>query len=446
MRLLDHASLAHMLYSELLADDDAARNVSPERSGVTVPGLNEFSAPVRMKVLRRVVSGAASDDEMDAAVGVWVELFQERGYVDAPPKSQRWRELARLFASVHLEALARSIERDRGDYGGKATFPLLAEPAPPDAIADAVPLRELFNGYIAELKLSGKGRGAEQRWRPVFDDLISFLGHDDASRVTRDDLRRWSDALRSRLAPRTVKNVYLASTKAVLTWAVDNGRIASNPVIGIKVRVAKAPRGREKGFIAEEACAVLRAAQNYQPSASTNPATRESEQMTLAKRWIPWLSAFTGARVAELAQLRKEDVRQDGEIHYVRITPDAGPVKTRQYRDVPLHPQLIELGFLRMVEGASPGPLFYRAGTQRGAKTIAERVSTWVRGLGVIGKEVAPSYGWRHRMKTIGRELGVDARVLDAIQGHAPRTAGEHYGDVTLVAKAAVISQFPWIR
>jgi site-specific recombinase XerD len=43
-------------------------------------------------------------------------------------------------------------------------------------------------------------------------------------------------------------------------------------------------------------------------------------------------------------------------------------------------------------------------------------------------------HGFRHRFKTIGLEAGISTRVLDAIQGHAARTAGDSYGDVTVKA------------
>lgn len=36
-------------------------------------------------------------------------------------------------------------------------------------------------------------------------------------------------------------------------------------------------------------------------------------------------------------------------------------------------------------------------------------------------------------------------RVLDAIQGHAPRNVSEGYGDVTIKAKANAIAKFPAI-
>jgi integrase len=169
--------------------------------------------------------------------------------------------------------------------------------------------------------------------------------------------------------------------------------------------------------------------------------------MVAAKRWTPFLAAYTGARIAELTQLRKEDVRESNGIHYLRITPEAGSVKTQEYRDVPLHPHLIDLGFLDFVAAAKPGPLFYKAGERKGkahpSTIVADRVGKWIRSLKIADASVQPNHGWRHRLKTVGREAGIDGRVLDAIQGHAPRTAGDNYGDVTLATKWAAIERLP---
>lgn len=56
----------------------------------------------------------------------------------------------------------------------------------------------------------------------------------------------------------------------------------------------------------------------------------------------------------------------------------------------------------------------------------------------------------RHRLtythelfKTLGRELGVSDRAIDAIQGHAARNAGDGYCDFTIIAKARVIDALP---
>lgn len=169
--------------------------------------------------------------------------------------------------------------------------------------------------------------------------------------------------------------------------------------------------------------------------------------MTAAKQWVPLLGAYSGARVGELCQLRAEDVRQDDGIHYIRITPDAGTVKSGMFRDVPLHDHVVGEGFLDFVKKSGSGPLFYRSRPRRGktspAETVAGRLGKWLRALGVIPEQIQPSHAWRHRLKTVGRELGADPRVLDAVQGHAARTAGDDYGDVTLKAKHTFIKKLP---
>ena len=113
-----------------------------------------------------------------------------------------------------------------------------------------------------------------------------------------------------------------------------------------------------------------------------------------------------------------------------------------------MHPQLTDLGFGEFVNAASDGPLFFdggseREGRQHPSKQVAQRLAVWIRSLKVIAEEVDPNHGWRHRLKTVARDLDLDMRIVDAIQGHAPRTAGERYGDVSLAAKDKVVKQLP---
>jgi integrase len=98
--------------------------------------------------------------------------------------------------------------------------------------------------------------------------------------------------------------------------------MASNPADGLKVKSAKVVRTRSKGFSTDEAKALLRQASGYVASA------REHTKTAAAKRWAPWLCAYTGARVGEIVQLLKEDIRltTDGLI-IINITPEAGTVK-----------------------------------------------------------------------------------------------------------------------
>ena len=133
----------------------------------------------------------------------------------------------------------------------------------------------------------------------------------------------------------------------------------------------------------------------------------------------------------------------------IRITPEAGSVKNYRARDVPLHPHLIEQGFLQAIEGKK-GPLFFDPGRYRGgsegnpqAKKVGEHLATWVRGIGVNHPEVQPNHGWRHRFKTEARKANMSPEVRDAIQGHVPRTEGEAYGDFSAEVMLREINKLP---
>jgi integrase len=73
--------------------------------------------------------------------------------------------------------------------------------------------------------------------------------------------------------------------------------------------------GRRKSYSDEEALAVL----NH---ASKHRSNRERAKLVLAKQWVPWLCAYTGARLGEMAQLRGSDVFQQAGRWVLRITPE----------------------------------------------------------------------------------------------------------------------------
>jgi integrase len=125
-------------------------------------------------------------------------------------------------------------------------------------------------------------------------------------------------------------------------------------------------------------------------------------------------------------------------------------VKTDEARDVVLHRQIIEEGFSQFYEGSKPGYFFINPsagelGVRKAVKTARNKINAFVREV-VKDPNVDPSHGWRHRFKTAGIEQSVAMRVLDAIQGHAPRNASEDYGDVTVKARANAIAKFPAIN
>ncbi|MGN6422944.1 MAG: hypothetical protein ACTHLA_06505 [Asticcacaulis sp.] len=340
------------------------------------------------------------------------------------------------------------VRRADGDYRPDKIASALPAWSPPSPAQDvskspAVSFMGLFEEYAVNPDKTPKASTMEA-WRRMLKVFVAYLGHDDAERITADDIRGWrqslSDGTRKAV---TINGSYLAALLTVLRWGFAEGRLKTNPTEGLTFRYRRDVRQREAGFTDAEAATILKAALSAPPGRNTPHRDR-------ARRWIPWLCAYTGARVGEIAQLRKQDVtRRDG-VPLLHITPEAGTVKTNRYRFVPLHSHLIDQGFVEMVAALPDGPIFYDPSNARGgsvespqADKVGQRLAVWVREIGVNDSRVQPNHGWRHRFKTKGRTAGIPHDALDAIQGHMAGSEGRKYGDHEVALLKAEIEKLP---
>lgn len=334
--------------------------------------------------------------------------------------------------------------RAQGDYGPDPvplTLPPLTEPAreAKPKRSPAVSISGLFDDYVA----SGAASPATiKKWRPAVRGFVDFIGHDDATQVTVLAVNDWVRSLIAKpLSVKTVRDGYVPVISVLMGDAASRGLVPFNPAAGVKVRGPKTAALRSKSLSDDEARAIL--------SAALGPhSARLSEHHIKARRWVPWVCAYTGARVGEITQLRAMDIRQEGGVWVIHITPEAGSVKTHKARIVPLHSHLIEQGFHLLGKPDDPTPLFYDPKDHRGGsdgnpqfKKVGERLALWVRSLGVTG--VQPNHGWRHRFKTVARSVQMDPEARDAIQGHAPQTEGQAYGEWPLDALRAEVEKLP---
>lgn len=297
---------------------------------------------------------------------------------------------------------------------------------------EPVSLSILFEGYLGEATLAP---ATVKAWRRFIEAFIAFHGNDDASKVTLAHVVAWKEHLLTTpkengtpRAAKTVRDTYLAALKAVYRWAAENGKVPNNPAAAVRVIGRSGKSTRSKGLNDEEAGKILAATFEVPP-------TKLSVERARARRWVPWLCAYMGARVNEITQLRAEDVRCKGGIWTIHITPEAGSTKNCKAREVALHPHIIEQGFLVAIKGLQ-GAIFYDPARHRGGKEgnpqykkVGEHLARWVRSLGVTHPEVQPNHGWRHRFKSEARIANMDNEIRDVIQGHRPRTEGEDYGD-----------------
>ncbi|MDB5594511.1 MAG: Site-specific recombinase XerD, partial [Hyphomicrobiales bacterium] len=278
---------------------------------------------------------------------------------------------------AHLEACSRLRRHAEGNYApdpAEARYPADAiRPAPPSAEGGIVDLWALFKAWAAE---RAPVSDTVTAYRSILTEFTGFIGHANAARFTPHDVVAWKNKLIADGVPaKSINDYKLAALKAVLNHAVRNHRLPANPAAKISVDQKRKPGTRMQGYSDEEARLILDAATN---------------ERRPAIRWVPWLCALTGARVAEMCQLRAEDVRREGDVWTLHITAAAGRLKNEaSEREVPLHPALVARGFLDFVQSRGTGYLFFdplrrREGAKaRPGKSIANDLREWVKGLGI---------------------------------------------------------------
>jgi integrase len=355
--------------------------------------------------------------------------------------------LIEAVARAMDEAAAVNLRKAEGDYSpdtGAARYPALD--APGTKPSPRLTFATLFGFWEREHLAEGKRVRTAKDFRHKLDSLAAFVGHDNAAAVTKANISDWLDHLRhdKGLAAQTVGQKYLAAVKAIYGLAADKSKVAANPCGGLKSAKVKRQRTRPKGFTDDEAKSIL-------TCALRDPATlgRMLPLNKLAIRWTPWIGAYTGARITELTQLRKVDFVTEYAVPCIRLTPEAGSVKSGNYRLVPVHPHLLEMGIEALFRESKTEYLFFdpratKLAPADRASAVSGKVSEWVRNVaGVTDPKVQPTHGWRHRFRTVGRDIGIDPEYLDAMQGHEDGRAAVEYGDTTMKALHREVLKLP---
>ncbi|WP_246689584.1 site-specific integrase [Methylobacterium sp. WL116] len=332
-------------------------------------------------------------------------------------------------ASLTLASYARG-EFDRPIFGSPVATNQAVVPAQTPATRPSVTLDELVTGWAAERNPTEK---TLYEWKRVLRGFATFTGSDDAGLVTPENVIAWkNDLVAAGLTPKTINDAKLAPVRTILQWGVSNRQLPANPAAGITISVKKKAGQGIRSFTEAEALTILQAA---------------AGEIDPVRRWIPWLCAYSGARLSEVCQLRVEDIQEIDGVPTMRFDAEAGSLKTfGSERTVPLHRALIAAGFIEFVRAQGMGPLFSslkpdKFGKRGGNGT--KILGRWVRGLGISDKRLSPSHSWRHRFKTLARNHALAPDIADAITGHSHRSIGDNYGDYPIMAMERELQKIP---
>ena len=149
-----------------------------------------------------------------------------------------------------------------------------------------------------------------------------------------------------------------------------------------------------------------------------------------AKFWLPILAVHHGGRLEEFADLYRRDVGCDGGTWFLRITETENRrLKTANAeRVLPLHPELVRLGFLEYVRSIAPNPndpLFPDLKPQGKDRKRGPRITRWFveyrRAIGVFRPGVG-MHAFRHTANTRLRDTIAgfqQERHVNYLMGHS---------------------------
>ncbi len=190
------------------------------------------------------------------------------------------------------------------------------------------------------------------RWLPVnLTKKFGTMSVREAARAAKADER-------IRTINVTNVNAYMARFATMLNWAVAEEYIGRNPARGLQLAETVHPQDRRKPF---ELWQLLRIF-----NAPIYMGCKDDQQgyavvgniiASGARYWVPLIALWSGMRLNEACQLDVADVREIEGVQCFVITEESvsgtrdKSLKTKSSaRLVPLHPTLLDLGFMGFVE------------------------------------------------------------------------------------------------
>lgn len=372
----------------------------------------------------------------------WLNLLSGTGIGEVEDRQGAMVALARTKVAAYREILMNDRLLDIA----------VAEPVEQVQIAassDVPPLSVVLDSYISE-------RGAsltEQviaAHRAVVADLIAVVGDKRIDWFGREDVRAFKDVVlnlppnwmkRRELrdlpladAAKTAKALKLprqaaktiqmkqAMLKMIFKYAAENYDDVSNPFSGSPWASAQGPAsGQREAFSRAELKLLM------------------SSDLRNELYWLTWLGLCVGARLNELCQLSVRHVRRDP-LPHIYFSPEL-QLKTGKksanssVRSVPLHPKLIELGFLKFVrdcESNKDGLLFPNLPLRKTGRFSDAPSKAFRRHLTATGlkRPTLSFHSLRHAFAAEFKRMApTDVETRERLMGHAVNGVAGRYGN-----------------
>lgn len=313
-----------------------------------------------------LADGEISRDEADRTARDFIKRYELDVRADSPLFETFKRAIAQAQRDYAKAVLAYSADAESFDFNPPAQQRAPAETTEFGSLTLAELVEKFWRDAKQENRWASKTEGEKQEH---IDLLYERLGRDiQLSAFGRTEAHLMKDTLRAYPVNRhklketrgkpllevleltTVRklhtltvNKYLQTYQSLFGWALRNGYCAVNPFDGLALSTKTVNAVDPRIGFSDEQVEAIR-----------NAVIGKNKPHEEHHKWGTLLAIHTGARLNEIAQLHLEDIRQIDGIWCFDINQKPGTRKklknAASRRIVPVHPRLIEYGFLDYFE------------------------------------------------------------------------------------------------
>ncbi|WP_319567487.1 site-specific integrase [Cohaesibacter marisflavi] len=428
-----------------LSEEDVAKIFEDYRSGI--------DARMRLHKAHYARGQVRSIDEEIA-----LDFLKDLMGIKLDPASPSLRKAVIENQKAVIRAQKAIAERAEGEV--IETPPMPAVDKEPFAQSSVILLSDAVRDWAAEKAKTSWVAKTEREHRVWMQHFIETVGDRPLDDYTKADARAFKAALmqippnwskhkplqgitklteaaekanKIGLAAMSDRNVnkILGFVGSFWTWAEGQyDETPANLFKGVKLKINKRARDDRDPFTMDELKAIF-SAPVYTGCKSLREWNRPGDLVPrdAGIYWVPLISRFSGARMGEIIQLRVADVKEEGGIAYLSVNAeeeDQHLKNLNSWRLIPIHPKLIEMGFLKLVERRRAEkaerlfPDLKKGKDGYYSSPFSKHFNRFLRSVGAK-RDKTSFHSFRHNFEDACRDNGVSKELMDALQGHGER-------------------------
>lgn len=417
-------------------------------------------ASLQEALLYHVDRAEAEDWKIMATQARW--KIEEMGWM-LSEKSPRFTYLCQMLLRARLEAYRSELRKLNGHFAPDPDADPLFASNPAKTTVPVATLGDLKNEFEAE-KHAHWTLSTRKNYKIIFAVLEQICGFDTpVSAIDREYCRditkrlqglpvnyQKSPLTRGRsvaeaieiarvhemqtIAPATINN-HLSKLGAIVRYGRDKGWVAGNPMADLQVPDPVDPSEKRDPFSIEQLNLIFARA----PWSDSGASTTERP----SRYWAPLAALYSGARLTEICGQRVDEMMIEDGVHtfHFRHRPGDRAIKNGKSRKVPVHPELLRLGFWDFVgEARTAGRehLFPDVKPDKLGKW-GDHTSKWfsrqVKVLDLQGRNLS-FHSFRHSFEDALRRADLhDTPMGNALTGRWTAGVSKNYGSKYPVAK-----------